>query len=104
MQFNNADIQKLVSRTLIIECFEITLTQNDDKTPMVFFGPGSITIESDGRLSLKMYDSTKVSSMSQMMRLGFYQGVGVVAESEYFSLNAQDSSGNFLVRSPSLHK
>ncbi|HVI40249.1 MAG TPA: hypothetical protein VM577_06285 [Anaerovoracaceae bacterium] len=95
MQFNNADIQKLVSRTLIIECFEITLTQNDDKAPIVFVGPGSITIESDGRLSLKMYDSTKVSSMSQMMRLGFCQGVGVVAESEYFSLHAQDSSGNF---------
>ena len=94
MQFNNADIEKLVSRTLIIECFEITLTQNSESSPLIFNGPGSITIEPDGKLSLKMYDATKKSSMSEMMRVAFYQGTGVVAESEYFSLCAKDSSGN----------
>lgn len=94
MQFNNADIERLVGRTLIIECFEIELIQSDDDSPISFSGPGSITIEPDGKLLLKMYDSTKKSSMSQMMRIAFHQGAGVVAESEYFSLKAKDSHGN----------
>jgi len=94
MQFNNADIERLVSRTLIIECFEIELTQNTDDSPISFNGTGSIKIEPDGKLSLKMYDSTKNSSMSQMMHIAFHHGTGVVAESEYFSLKAKDSNGN----------
>lgn len=94
MQFNNADIEGLVSRTLIIECFEVELTENNDSSPISFNGPGSITIEPGGKLSLKMYDSTKKSSMSQMMHIAFHQGAGVVAESEYFSLKAKDFHGN----------
>ncbi|MBF6036826.1 hypothetical protein H8F23_26550 [Pseudomonas sp. P155] len=94
MKFNNADIERLVGRTLIIECFEVELTENHDDLPISFNGPGSITVESDGKLLLKMYDSTKKSSMSQMMRIAFHQGTGVVPESEYFSLRAKDSNGN----------
>lgn len=97
MRFNSADIESLVSRSLVIECFEITLTQNIDESPFIFCGPGSIETQSDGQLSLKMYDVTKKSSMSQMMRYGLYSQTGIVPESDYFSLRAIDSSGNIWV-------
>lgn len=94
MQFNSADIERLVNRSLVIECFEITLAQNSGGASISFNGPGSITVQSDGQLSLKMYDSSKKSGMSGMMRVAFYNEPGVVAESEYYCLRAKDSSGN----------
>ncbi|SFA81789.1 hypothetical protein [Pseudomonas sp. NFPP24] len=97
MMFNSADIESLVSRALVIECFEITLTQNVDESPFTFCGPGSIKTQSDGQLSLKMYDAAKKSSISQMMRYGLYNQTGIVPESDYFSLRAIDSSGNVWV-------
>lgn len=97
MQFTTAEIESLVSRTLVIECFEVELIQNIDKSPFVLSGPGSITFKPDGQLSLKMYDASKKSGMSQMMRFAFYSETGILPESEYFSLSAKDSSGNIWV-------
>lgn len=94
MQFNNAEIERLVNRSLVIECFEITLIQNIANDPLGFSGPGSITVQSNGRLSLKMYDASKKSGMSGMLRVALYNEVGVVGESEYYSLRATDASGN----------
>ncbi|MCD5990117.1 hypothetical protein KDX30_19700 [Pseudomonas sp. CDFA 553] len=97
MRFTNAEIEQLVSRNLIIECFEVKLTQNKEESPLSFTGPGSISAESNGGLSLKMYDSNKKSSMSQMMQFFFDRCTGVVSDSEYFSLEARDSNGNLWI-------
>jgi hypothetical protein len=99
MKFDSADLGRLIDRTLAIECFEITLTQNTDQAPFVFSGPGCITLQSDGRLALKMYDAAKKSSIGDIARFFFHQTIGLVPESEYYSLCAKDAHGNLWISS-----
>lgn len=94
MLFNKADLESLVARSLVIECFEISLVQNAASSPNTFNGPGSISMQANGRLTLKMYDASKKSRMDEMMRFFFQQSPGLVPETEFYALNAKDAHGN----------
>jgi hypothetical protein len=94
MVFNKSDLESLVNRTLVIECFEIALEQNTQQSQFNFYGPGSISMRSNGSLSLKMYDSSKKSSIGDIVRLFYDRSVGVVPAEEFHALTAKDANGN----------
>lgn len=98
MRFGTADINKLIDRTLVIECFQMELSQNTDDNPVVLKGPGSIAIQHDGTLGLKLYDSSKFSNSPGMFFLGL-GGQGIVPKTDYYSFNASDAHGNTWVYS-----
>lgn len=86
-------IEKISGRTAVIECFEITLTQNKEKDPLIFSGPGSLYFDSDKRLKLKFYSKETTSSSSKMINFYFDHRVGVIPEDDYFALSATDTRG-----------
>lgn len=93
MRFNTADINKLIDRELVIECFEVELVQRTDDNPVVLKGPGSISVLHDGGLRLKLYDSKKFSNSPGMFCLGL-GGQGIVPKTDYYSFTASDAHGN----------
>ena len=49
------EIESILDSKLILEFFEIVLTQMKESIPRKYRGPGSIWQDSDGFLRLKMY-------------------------------------------------
>lgn len=98
MRFNTEDMNELIGRTLVIECFHMELAQKTNDNPVVLQGPGSIAIQHDGRLKIKLYDPSKLSNSPGMFFLGV-GGHGIVPETDYYSFTANDAHGNTWVYS-----
>ena len=52
---NAEDTQRVLENAFSLEFLRAKLTQKRDESPVVYMGPGSITQQSDGSLTLKLY-------------------------------------------------
>lgn len=85
-------IESISKRKAIIECFDITLTQNTSDSPLIFSGPGSLYFE-EGSLKLKLYSNSTTSESIQMAKFFWSNEIGLIPESKYFTLEAKDVFG-----------
>lgn len=92
------EIESILDSKLILEFFEIGLTQMKQNIPRKYRGPGSIWQDSDGFLRLKMYHKY-VTNDEEMTEINGALGgndlaVGeIIGEDHYFSLEAKDTQG-----------
>lgn len=92
------EIESILDSKLILEFFEIVLTQMKENTPRKYRGPGSIWQDGDGFLHLKMYH-TYVTNDEAMTEVNAALGgndlaVGkIIGDDHYFSLEAKDTQG-----------
>lgn len=93
MNFNEKDTEKVVGRSLVLECFDMTLKQNTESSPVVIQGVGSLEFEPDGQLGFKLYDASKSSSSAEMSGYFFDRPEGLVPEARYYSLSTIDEHG-----------
>lgn len=85
-------IDSISKRQAMIECFDITLTQNASNSPLIFSGPGCLYFE-DSSLKLKQYSNSTTSQSTEIFTFFCSGNIGVVPESKYFTLEARDVSG-----------
>ncbi|MGN2406917.1 hypothetical protein ACTACD_14230 [Pseudomonas syringae] len=85
--------QSLIDKSTKLDCFSIEIKQRAATKPFVFRGSGSIFFNTEGVLSLKLYDKAKKTSMAGMIKLAFSQPKGIVPENDYFDVTAKDSNG-----------
>ena len=94
MNFNKETIDKFISNSFEIDCFDICLTQKTDKDPIIYTGPGTIYQDEHGILQLKLY-----SKLSDMYKELSYQSKNdtpgkIIAKDDKFTLKATDMFGN----------
>lgn len=94
MNLNNDTINKLISSKFEIDCIDINLTQQIEKTPIIYSGPGTIYQDENGVLNLKLYAKIididkEISHISKHFVPG-----KIIGNENYFSLRATDMSGN----------
>ena len=94
MNFNKETIDKFISNSFEIDCFDICLTQKTDKDPIIYTGPGTIYQDEHGILQLKLY-----SKLNDMYKELSYQSKNdtpgkIIAKDDKFTLKATDMFGN----------
>ena len=93
MNFNKETIDKFISNSFEIDCFDICLTQKTDKDPIIYTGPGTIYQDEHGILQLKLY-----SKLNDMYKELSYQSKNdtpgkIIAKDDKFTLKATDMFG-----------
>ena len=94
MNFNKETIDKFISNSFEIDCFDICLTQKTEKDPIIYTGPGTIYQDKLGILQLKLY-----SKLNDMYKELSYQSKNdipgkIIARDDKFTLKATDMLGN----------
>jgi len=94
LNFNKETIDKFISNSFEIDCFDICLTQKTDKDPIIYTGPGTIYQDEHGILQLKLY-----SKLNDMHKELSYQSKNdtpgkIIAKDDKFTLKATDMFGN----------
>lgn len=95
VSINRELIEALASRTLLLECPEITLTQNRKSDPEVIRGRGSIACDPEGpKFRLTVYADPGTEQLRDLMSNLSGQGSGtLISDEEYYRLDAVDFSG-----------
>jgi hypothetical protein len=94
LKFNKETIDKFISNSFEIDCFDICLTQKTDNDPIIYTGPGTIYQDEQGILQLKLY-----SKLNDMYKELSYQSKNntpgkIIARDNKFTLKATDMFGN----------
>ena len=94
MDFNKEKIDKFISNSFEIDCFDICLTQKTENDPIIYTGPGTIYQDEQGILQLKLY-----SKLNDMYKELSYQSKNdiagkIIARDDKFTLKATDMFGN----------
>jgi hypothetical protein len=94
LNFNKETIDKFISNLFEIDCIDICLTQKTDKDPIKYTGPGTIYQDEHGILQLKLY--SKINDIKKELSHQFkhYPLGKIIADENYFNLEATDMSGN----------
>lgn len=91
--FSQETLDSIADRDATIECFNITLTQNTSKSPLIFSGPGCLFFDENKTLKVKIYSASTSSHLPEMVRFVWSNHVGIIPEERYFTLEAEDTSG-----------
>lgn len=90
------EFNTFAKRRFVIDCPQITLTQNTKDNPKRFEGSGSIYQDEDGRLRLKLFSQERFDLKKQVeewnRKLGQEPG-RIVPSTEYFTLSAKQLGG-----------
>ena len=93
MNFNKETINKFISNSFEIDCFDICLTQKTDNDPIIYTGPGTIYQDKYGILQLKLY--SKLSDIYKELSYQLKNIPGkIIARDDKFTLKATDMFGN----------
>jgi hypothetical protein len=94
LNFNKEKIDKFISNSFEIDCFDICLTQKTDKDPIIYTGPGTIYQDEHGILQLKLY--SKLNDMYKELSYQFKNDIPgkIIAKDDKFTLKATDMFGN----------
>lgn len=94
MILNDKIITQIISYEFVIDFIEIKLTQQTDKNPIVFLGPGSISQTQDGNLELKMYHKIKDIAKETARATQHFELGKIISDDNYFTLEGVDISGD----------
>jgi hypothetical protein len=94
MNLNENNIKELVDNTFSLDFIEIILTQSVSETPITYSGPGTISLNEDGKLHLKL-DHTFVDIKNELFgETGKLIPGKIIGNEHYFSLKAKDIAGH----------
>jgi hypothetical protein len=93
LNFNNDEIEKLISNKYELDCIDITMAQQVEEDPIVYSGSGTIYQDKNGVLNLKLY--SKISDLKKELIQSFSHHTPgkILGNEHYFSLKAIDMSG-----------
>jgi len=77
-----------------MDCIDITLTQQIEKDPIIYDGPGTIYQDENGVLNLKLYAKIRNEDKEISHIFKSYPPGKIIGNEDYFSLRAADMSGN----------
>jgi hypothetical protein len=94
LNLNDEIIGSLLDKSFFLDFIEITLTQLGVDDPVIFSGPGTISMNPSGVLSLKMYHSFKdIKKEAFPLRVETSPGK-IMGDQHYFNLKGVDMKGD----------
>lgn len=98
MLLDNKEIESAIINSLSIDFVSITLTQDTAENPKKYAGPGSIFIDTDGIIRLKMYHTYQNEEDIQRDFTDSFSDDGlipgkIIGDQHYYSLSAVDMKG-----------
>lgn len=98
MTLDQKEIDSVISNNLLIDFVKITLTQDTTDSPKKYSGPGSISLDKDGLLRLKIYHVYEVEEEIERDFLDSFNDGGlipgqIIGNQHYYFLEALDMKG-----------
>lgn len=92
------DRDRVLSNTYALEFLRAKLTQKDTAEPVIYFGPGSVTQDSNGHLQLKLYHlyptpSDMVAEVNSALGGSSLEPGRLIADHHYFDFEGFDLFG-----------